>query len=161
MADPTKQRRLKNVLIFSGAQGKVALAIVLAGFVCAALNAYLYYNYVVDSYDFILKHSTLTQQLIDDRYRDLRNFGLALGLVTLAIMLMIAAWALVMTHRTAGAVYHMQRVMDEIRAGNVGRRVHLREKDHFQDVARSFNAMMDELQKSKLGGQGSSEKLSS
>jgi nitrogen fixation/metabolism regulation signal transduction histidine kinase len=152
MMDPKKQRSLKNLLIMPGFQGRIAFFIVLAGFVCAALNAYLYYNYVVDSYDFILKHSSLPQSLIDDRYRDLRNFGLALGLATLVIMLMIATWATVVTHRAAGAVYHMRRVMEEIRSGNTKQRVHLREKDEFQDVAQSFNQMMDDLQKDRAGG---------
>jgi nitrogen fixation/metabolism regulation signal transduction histidine kinase len=152
MTDPKKQRKLKNYLILPGFQGRILLFIVLAGFVCAGLNAYLYYNYVVDSYDFILKYSSLPQQLVDDRYRDLRNFGLALGLATLVIMLIIATWAMVLTHRAAGAVYHMKRVMDEIRSGNLTQRVHLRPKDEFQDIAQSFNRMMDELHRDKTGG---------
>lgn len=35
-------------------------------------------------------------------------------------------------------IYHMKRVMEEIRAGNTKQRVHLRPKDEFQDVARAF-----------------------
>lgn len=151
MIDPKKQRSLKNFLIMPGFQGRIAFFIVLAGFVCAAINGYLYYIYVVDSYDFILRHSNLPQQLVDDRYLDLRNFGLALGLVTLVIMLMITAWSIAVTHRAAGAVYHMKRVMEEIRAGNTRQRVRLRPKDEFQDVAQSFNRMMDELHKEGAG----------
>jgi methyl-accepting chemotaxis protein len=39
-------------------------------------------------------------------------------------------------------------VIDEIKSGNHNARVHLRAKDEFQDVAESFNQMMDKLQTS-------------
>lgn len=147
MADSTEKRSRKNILILPGFQGRMIFIIILAGFLCAALNGYLYYAYVVDSYDFILRHSTLSQELIDQRYRDLSIFGLSLGAATLVVILIVAVWALFITHRAAGSVYHMKRVFEEIRSGNVGQRIRLREKDEFQDVAQAFNAMMDELQK--------------
>jgi nitrogen fixation/metabolism regulation signal transduction histidine kinase len=147
MTDPKQQRRLKNILIIPGFQGRIAFFIFFAGLACAALNAYLYYSYVVESYDFILRHSSLSQELIDNRYRDLFQFGVALGIATLLIIVLIAIWALFMTHRAAGAVYHIKRVIEEIKSGNTGARVHLRAKDEFQDVAEAFNGMMDELQK--------------
>jgi nitrogen fixation/metabolism regulation signal transduction histidine kinase len=128
-------------------QGRMVFLIILAGFVCTVLNAYLYYSYVVDSYDFIFKYSSLPPELKDARYRDLFVFGAFLALANFLVILTIAIWALFITHRTAGSVYHMKRVIDEITSGNIKERVHLREKDEFQDVAKSFNQMMDELQK--------------
>ena len=141
------QRSKKNLWINPGFQGRMILLIVLVGFVCAVFNGYLYYAYVDDSYKFILKYSTLSQELIDQRHRDLFIFGVALAVATLLITLAIAAWALVITHRAAGAVYHVKRVIEAIRSGNVNERIHLREKDEFKDLAQSFNQMMDELQK--------------
>lgn len=151
MTNPKKQRSLKNLLIIPAFQGRLAFFIVFVGVVCTALNAYLYHSYVVGSYDFILKYSTLSQDLIEGRYRDLYVFGLALGLVTLLIVLLISIWALFVTHRAAGSVYHIKRVVEAIRSGNLSERVHLREKDEFQDLAQSFNQMMDELQKARAG----------
>ena len=151
MTSAGKQRRLRNLLIIPGFQGRIAFFIFLAGFICAALNAYLYYNYVVESYDFILRHSSLPQTLIDDRYRDLFKFGLVLGVATLLIIVIIAIWALFTTHRAAGAIYHIKRVIEEVGSGNTQARVRLRAKDEFQDVAEAFNRMMDELQKGKPG----------
>jgi HAMP domain-containing protein len=152
MTSPKKQRRLVNLLINPRFQGRVAFVVFFAGFGCAAINAYLYYSYVVGSYEFILKYSSLSQALVDERYRDLYNFALALGLATLLIIVVIAIWAVFVTHRAAGAVHHLKLVIDDIRAGNVQARVHLRQKDEFQDVAVSFNQMMDELQKGKASG---------
>jgi HAMP domain-containing protein len=151
MTNPKQKRSLKNLLIVPGFQGKIAFFVFLGGIVCAALNAYLYYSYVVESYDFILRHSSLPQELIDNRYRDLFQFGAALGIVTLLIMLIIAIWALFVTHRAAGSMYHIRRVIEEIRSGNSKARVHLRAKDEFQDVADAFNQLMDEMTKSSKG----------
>lgn len=146
MADPKKRRRLRNVLILPGYQGRVALFIFIAGLICAGLNSYLYYAYVVDSYSFILRHSSLSKELIENRYDDLFNFSIALGLATLLIVLAIVIWALFMTHRAAGAIYHVQRVIGEIRSGDTKARIHLRARDEFQQLAQAFNQMMDELQ---------------
>lgn len=140
-----KQRSLKRVLIIPSFQGQVVLFILAAGLACAALNGYLYYMYVVDSYDFIFRYTALPKDLIDERYGDLLQIGLGLFVLTLLLILMIAVSVLVITHRAAGAVYHMKRVIEEIRAGNIDARVHLRDKDQFKDVADAFNHMMDEL----------------
>ncbi len=145
--DSKKQRSKRNLWINPGFQGRIVSLILILGFVCAAANGYLYYAYVDDSYDFILKYSSLSQELIDARHHDLLVFGVSLGLATLLMTLVIVALALVITHRAAESMDHIRRVIEEIRSGNVKERIHLREKDEFQDLANSFNQMMDELQK--------------
>ena len=147
MADQKNQRRSRNVFIMPDFQGRMILFVLLTGFVCMALNGYLYYQYVVDSYDFILNYSSLPEDLKEQRYADLLVFGTSLSVATLAATFAVAIWALFATHRAAGSVYHLKRVIDEIRAGNADARVRLRKKDEFQDVARAFNELMDQLQK--------------
>lgn len=147
MMDAKNQRSKKNLYIDPGFQGRMMFCIIFVGFLGAAVNGYLYYTYVDDSYNFILKFSSLSQELINERHRDLLIFGVLLGLTNLLITLVIAAWALVITHRAAGSAYHIKRVIEAIRAGNIQERVHLRKKDEYQDLAESFNQMMDELQK--------------
>ena len=148
------KRSKKNLWIIPSFQGRMILFIVMVGFVCAVFNGYLYYSYVDDSYRFILKYSSLSQELIDQRHHDLLIFAVALAAITLLITLIMAVWALVISHRAAGAVYHIKRVIEEIRSGNVKERIHLREKDEFKDVAESFNKMMDEMQKTGLPSGG-------
>ena len=152
----TTKRRKTRLLIMPGYQARMVFFVVLAGFICAIFNGYLYYAYVSGSYDFILKHSTLSQDLVAQRYDDLLIVGLGLGAATLLITFVIAFWALVITHRAAGAVYHIGRVVNEIRAGNVTARVHLRKKDEFKSLASAFNQMVDELQQSSGQQQTSS-----
>lgn len=128
-------------------QGRIVLLVVFAGLACSALNGFLYFTYVLDSYDFLLQHSTLPEALEDQRFDDLVKFGLSLAFITVVATLAIAVWGLFLTHRAAGAIYHLQRVVDEIKAGDLGARVRLRRTDEFQDLANSFNDMMDRLQK--------------
>jgi HAMP domain-containing protein len=146
MADQQKRSK-KTIVLMAGFQGRVFFFIILAGFVSMTLNGYLYYSYVADSYDFILRHSSLSQEVIDDRHRELFVLWVSLTVLSLLVILGIAIWTLVLTHRATGPVYHMRRVMEEIRSGNVAARVRLRKKDEFQELAASFNAMMDELQR--------------
>lgn len=142
-----KQRRsIRNILVMPLFQGRIVLLVVLAGLACTAVTGFLYYSYIADSYDFILSQSTLPPELEDQRYEDLVNFGISLAVATLLANLAIAIWGLFATHRAAGAVYHLQRVIGEIRHGDLNARVHLRRTDDFQDLANSFNEMMDQLQ---------------
>ncbi|HSN42173.1 MAG TPA: HAMP domain-containing protein, partial [Burkholderiales bacterium] len=117
------------------------------GLVCMVINAYLYYLYVVGSYDFILKSSNLSQELINERYRELYTLWVALTSISAAIMLFIATWVLFLTHRVTGPIYHIKRVIAELRRGDTKARVRLRKNDEFQDLAKSFNELIDELQK--------------
>ncbi len=147
MRQSRHERKAKNLLLDWGFQGGILLLIVVSGMLCIATTAYLSHAYVADSYAFILKHSSLPQELVSARYTDLYKFLLSLSLLNGVIVLVVAGWALLLTHRAAGSIFHMKRVIADIRAGNPAARISLREKDEFQDLARAFNEMMDELQK--------------
>jgi HAMP domain-containing protein len=144
MTDAKQQRSSKSLVINAGFQGRIVAFIVLAGFLCVAGTSYGFYSYVAHSYDFVLRHSSLPQGLIDERYRDLFRLWVSLGIVNLLIILVVAGWALVVTHRAAGSVYHVKRVINEVRSGNLQARVRLRSKDEFQDLAASVNALLDQ-----------------
>jgi len=141
------ERKKKNLLLDWGFQGSVLLLLLATGLLCIGTTAYLTYAYVADSYAFIFKHSQLPQDLVTARYSDLYQFLVSLSVLNLAIILVVAAWTVLLTHRAAGAIFHIKRVIRDIRSGNLAARVRLRKKDEFQDLARSFNDMMDELQK--------------
>ncbi|OGA17621.1 MAG: hypothetical protein A3I63_03705 [Betaproteobacteria bacterium RIFCSPLOWO2_02_FULL_66_14] len=147
MTDQKEHRSKASLLINPRFQGQVVAFIVLAGFFCVVVTAYFYYSYVVNSYDFILQNSTLPPEIIEERYSDLYNLWVSLSLINVIIILVIAGWSLFITHRVAGSIYHVKRVIDEVKSGNAKARVHLREKDAFQDLANSLNEMLDTLQR--------------
>lgn len=147
MNDAKKQRSWKSILIDARFQGRVVAVIAVAGFLSVVLTTYLYYAYVADSYRVIFSHAKLPQAIVDERYDDLFQLWLALTVLNVAIILVVAVWSVVITHRAAGAVYHMTRVIAEFRAGNAQARAHLREKDEFKGLASALNALLDETPK--------------
>jgi methyl-accepting chemotaxis protein len=147
MNRPTYQRKTKNLLLDWGFQGGILMLIAATGLLCIGITAFLGHAYVADSYAFIFKHSSLPQDLMDARYSDLYRFLLSLTLLNGVIVLVVAGWTVLVTHRAAGSVFHIKRVIGEIRAGDLAARVRLRQKDEFRDLAHLFNEMMDELQK--------------
>ena len=140
-----KRRSMKNLLIKKGFQGRILMLVIMGGFVCTCFNGILYYTYVTESYDFIFQYYDAPQVFMDETYKDLLNFGLLLMLLSFLITTVIALYALIITHRAAGACYRLELIIQEIKSGNTDARVHLRKRDEFQELAVAFNEMMDEL----------------
>ena len=147
MTGSKSQRRWQSMLIDARFQGRIVAVIVIAGFLSVVLTTYLYYAYVADSYRVIFSHANLPQAIVNERYGDLFQLWAALTVLNVAIILVVAIWSVIITHRAAGAVYHMTRVIAEFRAGNAQSRAHLREKDEFKGLANALNALLDETQK--------------
>ncbi|HUP57138.1 MAG TPA: methyl-accepting chemotaxis protein, partial [Bdellovibrionota bacterium] len=68
-----------------------------------------------------------------------------LGLGSIAFLIGVAVIGMVMSHRTAGPLYHFKRIFEEIKNGKLDARIRLRPKDDFQDVGQAFNEMMDKI----------------
>ena len=60
---------------------------------------------------------------------------------------LLAIISALISHKIAGPVYHFEKVCKEIQQGNKKARVHLREGDALEDLAQSFNAMLNVLTK--------------
>jgi methyl-accepting chemotaxis protein len=71
----------------------------------------------------------------------------ALLIVDLFLLASLAALTVLTTHRVAGPYLGLRRAIDEIRAGDLDRRLTFRTYDHLDDLAAAFNGMMDKLQK--------------
>lgn len=145
MSNP-KRRKLRNLLINKSFQGRVVVLVLFFGFLSFVLNGVLFYLYVQENYTLIFSSVEAPPFLIESMFRDLRNFGLILVAISVLVTLVIGFYLLVLTHRAAGAAYHMHRVVNEIKAGHTDARVHLREKDEFKDLAQSFNDLIDGMQ---------------
>ncbi len=67
-------------------------------------------------------------------------------LLGLSSLTLIITWiaALYLSHRIAGPVYHINRVLDERLAGNKEIRIHTRKNDFFSDLVKKINALLDE-----------------
>jgi HAMP domain-containing protein len=146
MSPPDNKRSAKAVFNLTGFRARLISIIVIGGFACVAVVTVMFYAYVLESFEFVLKYSKLPDDIVADRFSQLWGFAIAMGGIVLIIVLVVAVWTLYITHRVSGPTYHLHRVIEEIRAGKSDQRVQLRRSDELQELARSFNALMDETQ---------------
>ena len=67
--------------------------------------------------------------------------------VTSAILITgVGTWILIVSHRIAGPIYGLVRVLQDLAQGKEGRRVHFRKGDFFPDLEKSFNQFYDRYQ---------------
>lgn len=48
---------------------------------------------------------------------------------------------ILISHRTAGPLFKLEKTMDEMCLGKIGERIYLRQKDHCKDLAEKINAL--------------------
>jgi len=75
----------------------------------------------------------------------LRRGTLVGALVVIVLVVLVAGWALRVTHRIVRPVHTLHRALDALAAGDLGVRVVLHEKDEFREVADALNRLVDEL----------------
>ena len=140
------QRKLKNLLLNKGIQVPAALLVILAGILFS--NAILFYKFVKGNYEiFFHSYPTDAQEFIDLKFNDLQSFILILIAISAVTTIVLAVYALVISHRTAGAGFRIQAVIEEIKSGKADSRINLRKNDELQDLAQSFNELMDQVDK--------------
>ena len=155
-----KQRKLKNFLMNKGVQVPFVLIVLLAGFLTSLSNAFLFYRFVKGNYDiFFYSYPDTSQDFIDLMNSDLLNFGWGLIVISFLITIVLAVYALIISHRTAGAGFRIQTVIEDIKSGKADARIHLRENDEFQDLAQSFNELMGQIERKGWQTEGCRSRL--
>jgi HAMP domain-containing protein len=140
-----KHRKLKNFLVNPQYQIKYIFWLTLPGFILIAINASIFFYYIRENYMFLVELSPMTEEAKTQLYGELYQIIIKLVLISSAFLGFLAFLGIILSHRTAGPMFHFKRVFNEIKGGRPETRVKLRPKDDFQDVAKSFNDMMDQL----------------
>jgi nitrogen fixation/metabolism regulation signal transduction histidine kinase len=68
-----------------------------------------------------------------------------LGFLQLLLLLVTFAISVFLSHRIAGPLYKLRKAFEEAKNGNLRQELAFRKTDHFQDLARDFNAMTQGL----------------
>jgi sodium--glutamate symport carrier gltS len=141
-----KQRKLRNLVMNKGIQVPAILLVILAGFIIS--NAVLFYKFIQGNYETLMHTSPeASQEFIELSYNDLLDFGWILIAISILTTIALTVYALIVSHRTVGAGYRIQAVIEGIKSGNTDLRIHLRENDDLQELAQSFNELMDKMVK--------------
>ena len=142
---PKSQRSLRNLLINPAFQLRYIFWMSATGVALIGLYSTIFYLYMRENYAILVDLSPMDQSAKDQLYRELGEIIIKLGALSAVFLTVIAVFGLILSHRAAGPLFHFKKVFEAIRAGSVDARIHLRPKDDFQEVAQSFNQMMDKM----------------
>ncbi len=142
---PPTRRRM--VLIDSAFQLRFAF------YVCTWIFALsLVYPFIVHSvFGFFFRYLALdpdgpTVSAILDVKKEILVLLVLLQLVFLVMTFLISIFV---SHRIAGPLYKMKKILSQARTTGLKDRVFFREKDHFHDLATEYNMTMDVLERAQ------------
>lgn len=144
-----KKRKLKQLIINPGFQFRYVFWLTTSGLALVAINALIAYSFIQENYMTLVELSPMTDETRTLMYTELKHLTLALSLTSFCFLVSIAVLGLILSHRTAGPLYHLNRVFEEVGRGNLKARAKFRQNDEFQEVAESFNKMMDSFNPEK------------
>lgn len=142
---PPYKRKLRNFLINPSYQLKYIFWLGLSGILLVSLNSAIFYYYINENYTILVELSPMADDTKALLYSELNWIIIKLIVFSLGFLALVSLLGIVLSHRTAGALFHFKKIFNEIRNGNKNARLNLRPKDDFQDVAKIFNEMMDKL----------------
>jgi len=145
MSDQKHKRYLKNYIINPAYQLRYIFWLTSSGLILVALNAWIAYSYIKENYLTLVDLSPMTDEAKDQLYSELRHLVLAISSSSLLFLILISVLGIFLSHKTAGPLYAFKRIFEEISQGETRKRLRLRPGDEFQDVAESFNKMMDSI----------------
>ncbi len=145
----SQRRRLKNFLINPRVQLRYAALAAGSGLVLSLAHTAVFYSFVRENYETLVELSPMTAAVRQQLYRELGQIITYLSLASLSFIVLTALAAVVASHRAVGPLYHFKQVFDDVRKGKFKTRIRLRPGDDFQDVAESFNLMLDRLERLK------------
>ena len=143
------KRQLSNLLINPKFQKKYVFWVSSTGIILTCINATIIYFFTKENYEFLVEMLEMTEEARGQMYQELYQIIGLLGVSSIVFMIIVSIWGIILSHRVAGPLHKLKMSIENIKNGETDTRVFFRKNDHFQDLAISFNDMMDELTKDK------------
>ena len=143
-------RSIKNIMINPAYQMRYIGWLTGTGLTLVLMNSLTFYLFTKENYSLLVDLGPMTDEAKQQLYSELGQIIMYLVLGSTIFLILVTLVGLIFSHRTAGPLYHFKRVFSEIKNGNPKARVRLRPTDDFQEVADTFNEMMDVLEKSQI-----------
>ncbi|MBP5296107.1 MAG: hypothetical protein J6Y94_02110 [Bacteriovoracaceae bacterium] len=89
-----------------------------------------------------------------DQLKD--NLVLILAVTAAILITGVGSWILIVSHRIAGPIFGLVKIMQEMAQGAPGRKVHFRRGDFFPELEQSFNQLYDRYQQLQATAGGNS-----
>lgn len=117
----------------------------LTGMLFAVASFSLLFNYIQKSYAFLTHNVVLPESVQNQLLSDLHGVLIRVGFFAAIFIILTMMLGLFMSHKTAGPLYQLARVIIEIRGGKRDARIRFRPDDDYKELGLLFNQMMDEI----------------
>lgn len=128
-------------------QMKFVTVIFLTGFLFAAAYIGFFYLYVWGKFRELIQFANASAEMTGLLKGEMLSVFQLVVISSVGFVFSLLWVAIILSHRAAGPMFRFKKTFEQIRAGDMAARIHLRPNDDFQDVAREFNLMMDQVQK--------------
>ena len=142
---PGYRRSFRNILINPGYQLRYVFWIGATGLCLVTIYSTLIYHYIQENYAILVDLSPMSDEAKAQLYRELHGIILRISLISLGFLAAVCSLGVLVSHRTAGPLFHFERIFKQIKGGDLKARIHLRPKDDFKGTATAFNEMMDQV----------------
>ncbi len=105
---------------------------------------YLFYDFVQEGHELGLPAGNIFFQFIE-KQQLIMNQLLAGLFVFLSFLIIVSG--MILSHRVAGPIHRLNQHMQGVALGQIAGPVHFREQDFFKELAESYNAQYEALQK--------------
>lgn len=136
-------KRFRYVLITSSIQMKYLRSLLAAMVLPAALAGSCLYYLIAT----IMAKELIFPEAIDLVLKPaLGSINLTLLIALPAVFVVLFAWGVKLSHRFAGPIERVERELDEIKKGELSRRIQLRQDDDLKPMAERLNKILDAAQ---------------
>lgn len=142
-----KDRKLKNFLINPAYQLRYVFWVSTTGVVLITLYSFVVYHYVNENYSILVELSPMEDSAKAQLYKELKEIIIKLSGGSVIFLGLVSLLGVMISHKTAGAMFAFKKTFKLIKEGNTQARINLRPGDDFKDVAHAFNEMMDTVVK--------------
>lgn len=133
------KRKIRNFLINKNLQARLILEIVLPAFLLSILSGVLVFAIIWPLATNVASAGTISFM------QTLAIIGLCLA--SIGMICLIAAWAIVVTHRIAGPIYHIEQDLKRVLQGEHIEPIHIRRGDEFHELVNLLNQLIDRASK--------------
>ncbi|NOX25003.1 MAG: hypothetical protein GXP59_02595, partial [Deltaproteobacteria bacterium] len=139
MAKFTRKQYIVDKGVF---QTRFLLPFVVSWFVAVSINVWLFNLLVKREINNIIWHAHITVDTTDQIIG--RAFGLTIAVTFVLILVLLNLSCFLVKKKSNGVVLRMVKDLRAVAGGNFSRRIWLRKKDSFRDVAARLNDYLDD-----------------
>jgi hypothetical protein len=146
--NPSNQRTIFSLLIAPFAQVTFGIYVIGISLIFIGIAGFILVQSFLDQYEHVMEifkivdpegqWALVTNEIF---YKNLQHLSVAL----IGYMILMFYVVFKLTHRYYGPIVALTRILQELKSGNYKARVHLRQKDEFQNLATELNLLAEHL----------------